>query len=183
MLGIWMICGLGTADAGLGIGIQPKGLELKMPHEQKNLIKLLLEFMMSHQTNTFSIGAQDGTPRHNTNDQNRKCLTGRKTLPSFYWIWWGSIRTSFFPVGPRMGFQGATEQKERKNAWRVANTLSSCWWNLWGSIKTALFLLRPRMRSPGIAKGTKIENVWQVNKPYQVLLDFMKSHLDMSFFQ
>ena len=147
-----------------------------MSDRLKKPCRVLLKLLSYHQDITFSIGAQDGTPRHNTNDQNRKCLTGRKTLPSFYWIWWGSIRTSFFPVGPRMGFQGATEQKERKNAWQVANTLSSCWWNLWGSIKTALFLLGPRMGSPGTATGTKLGNVWQVNKPYQVLFDFMKSH-------
>jgi hypothetical protein len=174
---------------------------------------------------TFCIGTQDGIPGDNKRDLNWTCPTSRKPSSSCYWTSWNPVRTTLFPLGPRMGPKDKAPRTKIGNVWQVdkpcqvllnlmrfhlviafsnrtqdgtqrrsqreetwkwvtgRKTLSNCCWNLWGPIKTALFLSRPRMWSPGIAKGTKIKNVWQVHKPYQVLLDFMRSHLDVSFFQ
>ena len=111
-------------------GWDPKGppqrRKLKMSDRWKNLFKLLFEFIRSHQDRTFFIRIQDEAPRNNNRGQNRKCMTCWKTLSSFYWIWWGLVRTSLFPLGPRVGSQGEAKCKKSENVWHVETLYQVC---------------------------------------------------------
>ena len=75
--------------------------------------------MNSFQDFTFSTIIQDGIPRNSQRDQKGKCLTGGKTLATFYWIWWGPFRTPLFPPGSRMGSQGTTKGTKKETAWHL----------------------------------------------------------------
>ena len=103
--------------------------------------------------------------------QKGKCLAGRKTIATFYWILWGPFRTSLFPPGSNMGSQGTAKGTKTENVWQVKKTLSSFYWNSWGPFRTSLFPPGSSMGSQGTAKGTETENVWQVKKHYQVFIE------------
>ena len=79
--------------------------------------------MRSFQDLTFSTRIQYGIPRDSQRDENWKCLTGKKTLSSFYWNSWGPFRTSLFPPGSSMGSQGAAKGKKTENVWQVKNLI------------------------------------------------------------
>jgi len=138
--------------------------------------------MRSFQDLTFSTRIQYGIPRDSQRDENWKCLTGKKTLSSFYWNPWGLFRTSLFPPGSSMGSQGTAKVQKTEIAWQVKKTLSSFYWNSWSPFRTSLFPPGSSMGYQGTAKGTKTENVWQVRKNLiKFLLKFMRSSQDLTF--
>ena len=85
----------------------------------RKTIVFLLDFMSSCQDLTFSTRIKDGTPRGNQREEQIKCLTGAKSIATFYWIFWGHIRTELVPPGSRMGAQGATKGTKTENAWHI----------------------------------------------------------------
>ena len=79
-----------------------EGTKRRTHDRYENPSDFLLNSMRSYQDITFPTRIQDGTPRGNQRDDNWKCLTGKKTLSSFYWNSWGPFRTSLFPQGSSM---------------------------------------------------------------------------------
>jgi hypothetical protein len=55
-------------------------------------------------------------PKGQPKGRKGKCLTGKKTRSTFYWILCGPIRASLFPPGSRMGSQGITQGTKSKTS-------------------------------------------------------------------
>ena len=106
-------------DQGWDAKGQPKGRTNKVLDRCKKHSDFLLNFLRSYQDRTCSTRIQDGSPRGNQRDENRKCLTYTKTIATFYWTLWSRIRTSLFPLGSRMGAQGITKGTKKENVWRA----------------------------------------------------------------
>ena len=61
-----------------------KETQNKIYGRQENHSFFLLDFMSSCQDLTFSTRIKDGTPRGNQREEQIKCLTGAKSIASFY---------------------------------------------------------------------------------------------------
>ena len=152
-----------------------------MSDRPTNLSEFLLNFMKSYQDLAFSTRIQDGSPMDNQGDEKRKCLTGRKTLASFCWIWRGPIRTSLFPPGSRMGAQWTTKGKKTENVWQAEKP-----YRVFVEFYEVLpgphfFHQDPGWEPKGQPRGRKNEMSDRPNNLSEFSLNFMRSYQDLTF--
>lgn len=142
------------------------------------MVKFLLNLMKSQQDITFPIPIQDGITRVNNRNENWKCLTGKQTLPGFYWFVWSLARTYILSIRTQDGISRDSQREENQNRLASRKTLSSCYWFYEAPPGQHFSHSDPRMDPKGQPKERKPKISDRRKNLIKLMLNFMRSHQD-----